>query len=498
MKTQLKEIVRAAASAHHANLPLLLAALALTALPLQAVDSSGSGAQAAKTNAPPSAMVLTALNSTQTAHSSGLFAKPTWLIELSLGIRESYDNNVFLSSVDREHAPAITVPPGGVETLKNRGSWITTISPKVAFDFAPLLGDKTVLQALTLAYAPDFVTYHDASSESYDIHRLITGMKIAKDDVSFVLDDSFVYIDGDDYGPSFPGGYNAYTTGVLRERRTQIQNKTCVTLQYDQDVWFARVIGSWLDYDLLTKQFSSSTCSGYQNYIDRYDLNGGVDVGYKVIHDFAFTVGYRYGHQYQEHLGLDIDPYWLSASSDYQRFLLGCEGTLLSWLKVKYQGGPDVRNYVDTAPVLHRSVVDYYGEGSLEATLSPKDVLTLKYKQWEWVSSTAKIPFFESIYALNYARKLTDPLTLNLGAQAVEADYHNGLNRLVSQSGTTNVRDDWMFTGTVSLRYVFNSHMSADLTYAGNFARNGEGDIVGSQNRDFTDNIISMGTQLKF
>ena len=86
----------------------------------------------------------------------GFVQKPAWVTDLSLGIKEGYDNNVFLSEV-------------GV--MKDRASWVTTVSPKVGFNLAPLLGSGTALQVLSFGYAPEFVTYHDESSESYNAHR---------------------------------------------------------------------------------------------------------------------------------------------------------------------------------------------------------------------------------------------------------------------------------------------------------------------------------------
>jgi len=518
MKTIITKRIHSSAPTRHAHPPSLLLALAFSAtaaLALKAADSPPVASAAsvlppivAVSNAAPSATGVSAnqpsgsVAPTKASATDGAWKKPAWLTELSLGIREGYDNNVYLSSIEPAYAtPGYqnNIPPGGVAALKNHGSWFTTVSPKVGFDFAPLIGDKSSpLQALTLGYAPDFVAYHDAKSESYDIHRLTAGVKVKDDNVSFNLDEAFTYIDGSQYGPSYPGSLNAYGTGNLRERREQVQNRTGTTLQYDQDTWFVRAVGSWLEYDLLTKQLSPTIYPGYQNYPDRYDLNGGADVGYKVVKDFAFTAGYRYGHQYQEKLGANIDPVGLSSSSDYQRFLLGFEGKPLSWLKVKYQGGPDVRSYAASAPVADRSVVDYYGEGSLEATLSPKDLLTFKYKQWEWVSSTGKVPYYDSGFILNYTRKLTDQLTLTLGAQAINSDYNSGLTSLESKGGVTNHRDDWQYTGSAGLRYAITPHFSVDLAYASNFGRTEEDDIRGSQGRNFTDTVVSLGTLYKF
>ena len=97
-------------------------------------------------------------NATETT-TTNLFQRPAWLTEASLGAKESYDDNVFFSGVDAP--PAYKVPAGSVAALKDLSSWIITMSPKVDVNFAPLLGDQKALQVLSLAYAPDFVTYHD-------------------------------------------------------------------------------------------------------------------------------------------------------------------------------------------------------------------------------------------------------------------------------------------------------------------------------------------------
>ena len=90
---------------------------------------------------------------------------------------------------------------------------------------------------------------------------------------------------------------NAYSTVAPRERREQIQDRTMVEFQYDWNRWFIRPTASLLDYDMMTEQFN---VTGYQNYESRYDVNGGPDLGYKINASLAMTLGYRYGHQYQD------------------------------------------------------------------------------------------------------------------------------------------------------------------------------------------------------
>ena len=109
------------------------------------------------------------------------------------------------------------------------------------------------------------------------------------------------------------------------------------------------------------------------------------------------------------HLHLNSSP------NDYQRVLLGLEGRPWKWLEVKIQGGPDFRSYEgDSAthitPVNDLNPVKYYGEALLIAKLTAADTLTFKYKQWQWLSTLGKVPYFDSTYDLSYHRKLTSKL----------------------------------------------------------------------------------------
>ena len=60
---------------------------------------------------------------TPAANISSNWQKPSWLTDLSLGVKENYDDNVLLVSGDG---------------LAPKSSWVTTLSPKVGINFAPL------------------------------------------------------------------------------------------------------------------------------------------------------------------------------------------------------------------------------------------------------------------------------------------------------------------------------------------------------------------------
>ena len=419
---------------------------------------------------------------------SAAWQKPTWLTDLGLGTKESYDDNL------------LGVSGNG---LTPKSSWITTISPKVGFNFAPLLDDqKKTLQTLSLIYAPDFNFFHDDSSQNYNAHKLGEAIKSKIGDFTFTLDNAFLGNDGNHQAPIYALNQTAnqldkyrsnYAHAPARERLAQIQDRGTVSLQYDWDKVFVRPTATLLYYDLNTDFHNSkfSPWKGYQNYTDRSDLNGGVDFGYKLTTKLAATLGYRYGSQYQQQLPTAIDTDNHYSSSEYQRVLLGFEGKPFDWLSVKLAGGPDFRSYNSLAPINDHNQVTYYGEAVLTATLSPSQTLAFNYKQWQWVSSTGKVPYFDSSYDLNYHRKLAEAWGLDLGSRILEADYNSG-------DLATCKRDDCQYSLSAGLTCAINSQASINLGYTLDLGRNAQNGIATPQTREYNHQLVSAGMRFKF
>jgi hypothetical protein len=435
---------------------------------------------------------------------SAAWQKPVWLTDLSLGAKESYDDNVLLVS---GHG------------LAPQSSWVSTVSPKVGFNFAPLLGNQKTLQTLSLIYSPDFNIYHDAPSQSYDAHKIGDTIKGKAGDFSFSLDNAFLDNDGNQQAPIYAlnqgaaaaGQYDKYRStfaqSVPRERLAQIQDRAAALLQYDWDKFFIRPVAALLYYDLQTDWHNTGAApwKGYQNYVDRYDVNGGADLGYKLTPTLAATLGYRYGSQYQQQLPGTIDADNHYASSDYQRVLLGLEGKPWSWLNVKLAGGPDFRSYNSLAPVNDHNPVKYYGEAVLTATLTPSQTVTFNYKQWQWVSSTGKVPYLDSTYALAYHWKATKQLGWDLGGKVLEADYTGGNEDGVTvKSQNSSLRDDVEYEVSTGVTYAFNTHFSANLAYTYDLGKNALNNLpagnlaLSSDYRNFEHQVVSLGLQYKF
>ena len=187
-----------------------------------------------------------AADSSAIVSNSTAWQKLGWLTDLSLGVKDSHDDNLLVVSGNG---------------LAPQSSWVTTVSPKVGFNFAPLLGNQKTLQTLSLSYTPDFNVYHTAPSQSYDAHKIGNTIKGNAGDFSFSLDNAFLYNDGNHQAPIYalnqlsgPGANqldqyrNVYGYQVARDRLAQTQDRATILLRYDWDKCF-RPAG-WIAFGL--------------------------------------------------------------------------------------------------------------------------------------------------------------------------------------------------------------------------------------------------------
>jgi hypothetical protein len=443
-----------------------------------------------------------------TAQAQELLNKPAWLPQLSLGMTESYDNNIF------------GVSGNGMPTQE---AWITKISPGIGFDFAPLLGKQSTFQTLLLNYTPDFVFFalprnkapYNEPSQDYDAHKFGLAIKGATGDFSFSLDNSFLYNDGNKNAETYALNQNNaageldkyranFAHAMARERLNQIQERDTVVLQYDVGRAFIRPTESLLDYNLNTVWHNTGAApyEGYQNYVKRSDVNGGLDLGYKVVTNLAVTVGYRYGSTYQQQFGKSItSDYTNYASSTYQRVLFGVEGQPWNWLQLKLDGGPDFRDYNSQAPLANLHPTTYYGEASAKATFTTSQSLTFSYKQWQWVSSTGFVPEFDSSYDLDYRWNATKQLAFDLDAKIQEADYTGGND--VATGTDPSLRSDRLYAISPGVSYAFTPQLSASLNYtydAGNNELYTLPAKIGATGayRNYIHQVVSLGLLYKF
>lgn len=383
----------------------------------------------------------------------------TW--SLTGTAQQAYDDNVFL------------VSGAGAAPVK---SGLTSLAARLGWDGQGPKGGA--LETLSLSYAPEVVRYWSASSENYTAHRFAAVGKFRHGAVSANFDTTVAWIDGSEIAPYYSAARHddqrsAYAAAAARERRRQVQAKARASLTMDRADWFCRAVASVLSCDLGTDWRAEP---GYQNYVDRRDLNGGFDLGWRLPVGVSATVGYRRGYQFQQMLPSSVDRTHANASSGYDRILLGLEGKPCRSVSLSVQAGPETHCFpVDSATrvvlVSRQEQTRWFAEAGAVVSPTGAGSLSLKYKRWMWLSSTGKVPLIETTYEAAYRRNLSARYALDLGVKAASSDYRCG-------SGSASLRDDWMYSATAKLSANFTPRLTLAVGATQDLGRNGRDDLA--------------------
>lgn len=395
---------------------------------------------------------------------------PPWLTELSLEVRESFDSNVYLQKVTEQ---------------ANQGSLITTIHPTIGIKVKDLFLDSSgddLNNAFTFKYSPSVNIYHAEPSEDHTLHKVNTAFGGKNDEWTWKIANMFLYTDGSMEAPIYTGpGTPAIAHFQVRDRREAIQNRGNVMVRYDiDDEWFIRPKASTVLYDFMAHQRQG--LAGYQNYVDRYGVQGGADVGYKFIPNTYFTVGYQFGHQQQSRLS------WIATDADntFHQVLFGIEGKPWDWLKVNIVGGPDFRFYENQiAAGFDQSPTKSFVKAVLTATITEDDTLTFKTHRLTWLSSAGRVPYEDIKYTLIYKHNFEDVVTLSALAQAYNGDTDQPW-----------FSEDYIYTLGTGLVWHIDDYWSAMVDYSFDHAEteNNNGAFPG---REYQRHIISVGGKVE-
>ena len=426
------------------------------------------------------------------------WVKPVWLSELSLSAKESYDDNLLGVSG---------------KAMKPDSAWVSSLSLKVGMNFSSLLDKQSPLKTFTLVYQPEGSWYKSDPAENYSAHRVNSVIAGKSDNISFSFDNALLYVDGNKEAPTYAFNQlagaaanqndkfrNNYAHAPARERRAQIQDRYTASLQYTSGNVFVRGVSSLTYFDLETNFHNTGAApyKGYQNYVDRFDVNGGVDFGYKVSPDVALTLGFRQGYQFQQKFDPTISGDLHASSSHYQRFLAGIEGKPAKWLTVKLAVGPDVRKYGIDAAMASLRTTRAFAEGSLAATLPHNQTLSFTYKQWLFVGSTGVAPYDDITGTLTYHWGATKQLGFDLGFKYVEANYTVG-NDLAGSAPA--LRDDQDYVYSIGTTYAFTPHLVFSAAFVYDNGKNGLDNLAanyGPAYREFEHGLTTVGIQYKF
>ena len=406
-----------------------------------------------------------------------------------LSLKETYDSNVYIQ--DEEPAPAnvAAAEAAGLNPVEaKKESFVTSIVPKVGLDYKPCSGFN-----VSLAYAPEITFYHSASSEDYVAHRGTLNLSGRWEKATWELLNTAAYVDGDDLGPTFarPGDVPAIGGIPLRDRRDAFVFRNGFKFTVPAGDFFVRPVATTYFHDFKTAQLASGTGFVYENYIDRQDINGGLDLGYKVAEKTSVIVGYRFGSQEQFKLLGDNSPY----DSTYHRVLVGIEGSPAKWLKLAVLGGPDIRDFSSRAqqtyPGFDDSEMLYWIDASVTLLPTANDSVTLMNRRYEQPAFSSFSVYEDITYDITWKHKFDDHWSASAGFRLYIGDWQAPVQR-----------EDWIYTPVVGLTYAHNRHLSAELAYAYDWVENKAGTSTAqtqfAEGREYTRHLVSLGVKYAF
>jgi Putative beta-barrel porin 2 len=384
-------------------------------------------------------------------------------IEFSVTSSIGYDSNVYLVN-------------NGV--LANRESTVSTLGAKVAAKFD---------SGVALSYSATENRYWDETSQDNVKHVLGASWANKLDAFSWNAATEFAQVDGSSTSANYNVGgvaqKSAFATAAPRERDDQLQNKTDLMVRYDTSQGFVRGVGKLQYWDMQTK---IAPANQNENYVDRSDINGGVDVGR------AFTkggpeyyLGYRNGYQFQD---IDGQSNSLNASNHYDRYLAGVDGKILPSLKLAAQAGWDIHQY--DARALNKKDTDegIYTDISATWTATKADEIQFKTSQSAGVSSTGKNSIINTVYQFAWKHCFSPAWSTSLTGRYADANY------------SPVTRDDIDYTAIAAVTWNASKNLSATFSYSQDWGReNGDVSINALQadQREFARSFVSASVTWK-
>lgn len=420
------------------------------------------------------------------ASAQGWQLNKTLKLQADVAVKETYDDNVFLQDTD----------PGAASAMPaEKESWVTAFTPRLALDYKPCAYFNAAV-----SYAPDFVVYHNAHSEDYFAHRFGLTLGGKGENVAWELGNAFTLIDGSDLGPIFARPQDVPAVGgiPLRDRRDAFVYRGGLKLTWTLGKFFIRPVGSAYIHDFGTEQLLGAAVPPglfYVNYNDRQDVNGGLDIGYKIGEKTSLVAGYRYGRQ-DQYRGPSVfnsavfadSPY----DSAYHRILVGVEGSPAPWLKLALLGGPEFRDWQHATPAgFDRGEVLYWFDSSITLLPSKSDTVTLKAARYEQPAFTSQSVYEDIRYEVAWKHKFTDKFSATAGFTLYIGDWQSPVNR-----------EDWIYMPSVSATYAFNAHLTAEAAWSYDAAKNdvptAKAGAVWAEGREYTRNLASLAVKYAF
>jgi hypothetical protein len=404
---------------------------------------------------------------------------------LSLDLGERFDSNVMLQNVGAQ---------------ANQESLVTSVMPVVGGRWR---GQGQTPYSVGLKYAPDFTFFHDLSRESYLRHIGIFDFDVKREGLAVNSMVSASYTDGSTEPPTWgtaadPGATPSLGAVEVRNRRRNMYfvsklvgrqelGRTFLRGTFDARIW------DFMTEDLFPPETPNPTQLTIQNYYDRSDINGGVDVGVKLEAKTELSVGYRLGHQDQEARALP--PYPLPAPNSrnsysyanlYHRFPIGLKTRPCSGFTLTGEVGPSV-HFFDAASIkpgthVQQDYLYFLASGAIQ--LATNTCFKVTGGQYLLPASAGNGVYQNLTATGTLEQKLSHKLRAAFLFGYTEYDFDAEFQRW-----------DRVFVPEARVDYAFNPHLSAGLWYSYSWSLSL---IPNTANREYTRNIVGIGLKATY
>ena len=403
--------------------------------------------------------------------------------------KETYDDNVYLQDVQPDPTGVANTRAAGLTAATAyKSSWLTTVLPHLGLNYEN--GDSTF--NFEAAYAPEIALYTSAEDEDYVTHRTTLNFSGHIKDATWELLNSPTLIQGSTVGPTFasPGDVPAIGGIPLRNRCEAFIfiNSFRVTVPFGK--WFIRPVATSYYHDFLTDQRLPVANSGYtyENYYDRQDINGGLDIGYDVGRKTYLVLGYRYGRQDQftgpKGNAFVDSPY----DRAYNRVLIGVEGSPAPWIKLAMLGGPDFSDWAaGTDPGFDRNKIVYWIDAKVTLLPTKNDTIVLFHRSYQQPAFASESVYQDITSTVTWTHRFNTHLSASAGMELYIGDWQAPVKR-----------DDWIYTPSFDVTYAYNQHLSAEFSFSRDWAENQQSGITTGEGREFTRDLFSLAVRCAF
>lgn len=368
-------------------------------------------------------------------------------------VEEAYDSNVFLQdSTD----------------LGNRDSMVTVLQPSLE------IGWKSAPLNVDFGYQPRISLYQSESGENNQAHAFTLNCAGGHGALAFDLTNAFTVVNGPDKPPLYTGqgGLPAIAGFAVRDRRDALWLKQGAKVTWKGENTFVRAVYSGYIHDFRAQQ---RDISGYCNYVDRQNFNGGLDAGYRVWPNTWAVAGYRCGEELQD----DLFERPLNYSNRYQRLLLGVEGQPAKWIKLSVLAGPSFHEFTEQLPEgFGRDHTKLYIDGTLSLMPTAHDSFQLTLSRFEQMASGGCAAYEDIVYKVGYNRVLSRGLDLKAEFKVYRGEFE-----------PSAVRDDTIYTPAIGLNWKLKHGFILGANYAYEWA---ESDVPETPAREYHRHYVAL------